>query len=77
VSEEFVTKQINKLNVKKATGHDGISPKILKMAQQEIRNPITKLVNKSIDSSILTYPFNMRIWCDKSFVRPDLDVDPL
>jgi hypothetical protein len=38
VSEEFVTKQINKLNVKKATGHDGISPKILKMAQQEITN---------------------------------------
>jgi hypothetical protein len=29
VSEEFVTKQVNKLNVKKATGHDGISPKIL------------------------------------------------
>ena len=52
VSEEFVTKQINKLNAKKATGHDGISPKILKMAQQEITNPITKLVNKSIDSSI-------------------------
>ena len=52
MSEEFVTKQINKLNVKKATGHDGISPKILKMAQYEITNQITKLVNKSIDSSI-------------------------
>jgi hypothetical protein len=52
VSEEFVNKQINQLNVKKATGHNGISPKILKMAQQEITNPITKLVNKSIDSSI-------------------------
>jgi hypothetical protein len=38
--------------MEKATGHDGISPKILKMAQQEITNPITKLVNKSIDSSI-------------------------
>ena len=52
MSEEFVNKQINQLNVKKATGHNGISPKILKMAQQEITNPITKLVNKSIDSSI-------------------------
>jgi hypothetical protein len=52
VFEEFVTKQINKLNVKKATGHDGISPKIFKMAEQELTNPITKLVNKSIDSSI-------------------------
>jgi hypothetical protein len=34
VSEEFVNKQINQLNVKKATGHDGISPKILKMASE-------------------------------------------
>jgi hypothetical protein len=25
VSEEFVTKQVNKLNVKKATGHDGFT----------------------------------------------------
>ena len=40
VFEEFVTKQIHKLNVKKATGHDGISPKILKMAQQEITNQL-------------------------------------
>jgi hypothetical protein len=29
VSSDFVSKQINKLNIKKATGYDGISPKIL------------------------------------------------
>jgi hypothetical protein len=30
VSSNFVSKQINKLNIKKARGYDGISPKILK-----------------------------------------------
>jgi hypothetical protein len=29
----FVNKQINKLNIKKATGYDDISPKIIKFAQ--------------------------------------------
>jgi hypothetical protein len=38
INEDFVTKQINKLNIKKATGYDGISPKILKFAQPEITN---------------------------------------
>jgi hypothetical protein len=32
VSSNFVSKQINKLNIKKATGYDGISPKILKLS---------------------------------------------
>jgi hypothetical protein len=32
VSSDFVSKQINKLNIKKATGYDGISPKILKLS---------------------------------------------
>ena len=32
VSDEFVEKQINKINIKKATGIDQISPKILKIA---------------------------------------------
>ena len=38
INEDFVTKQINKLNIKKATGYDGISPKILKFAQPVITN---------------------------------------
>ena len=40
INEDFVTKQINKLNIKKATGYDGISPKIIKFAQPVITNPI-------------------------------------
>jgi hypothetical protein len=31
INEDFVTKQINELNIKKATGYDGISPKIIKL----------------------------------------------
>jgi hypothetical protein len=37
-TEDLVTKQINKLNIKKATGYDGISPKIIKFAQPVITN---------------------------------------
>ena len=52
INEDFVTKQINKLSIKKATGYDGISPKIIKFAQPVITNPIKVLINKSIDQSI-------------------------
>jgi hypothetical protein len=38
--------------IKKATGYDGISPKIIKFAQPVITNPIKVLVNKSIDQSV-------------------------
>ena len=41
VSSDFVSKQINKLNIKKATGYDGISPKILKLSMPCIVEPIT------------------------------------
>jgi hypothetical protein len=40
VSSDFVSKQINKLNVKKATDYDGISPKILKLSKPCIVEPI-------------------------------------
>ena len=38
--------------IKKATGYDGISPKIIKFAQPVITNPIKVLINKSIDQSV-------------------------
>ena len=50
INEDFVTKQINKLQ--KATGYDGISAKIIKLAQPVITNPIKVLINKSIDQSV-------------------------
>ena len=48
IKEDFITKQINKINIKKATGRDGISTKILKIAKPVIAKPISELVNKSI-----------------------------
>ena len=38
VDEEFVNKQIGRLNVKKATGHDEISSRNLKLARPVIVN---------------------------------------
>ena len=46
-----VDKQINKINVNKATGFDGASVKILKVAKPVIVKPITKLINMSIRNS--------------------------
>jgi hypothetical protein len=40
ISDEFVHRQINKTNVKKATGRDGISAKLLKLAKPVIAKPI-------------------------------------
>lgn len=40
INEVFVDKQICKLSVKKATGDDEISPKILKLAKPAVVKPI-------------------------------------
>jgi hypothetical protein len=41
-----------KTNVKKATGRDGISAKLLKLAKPVIAKPITKMINKTITHSV-------------------------
>ena len=64
VDEEFVNKQIGRLNVKKATGHDGISSKILKLARPVIVKPITNLINLTIECS--KFPDNAK----KAMVTP-------
>ena len=51
VDEEFVNKQIGRLNVKKATGHDVILSKILKLARPVIVKPITNLINLTSECS--------------------------
>jgi hypothetical protein len=57
IDESFVTKQIRKMNSKKA--HDGLSVKMLKLAEPIISKPLTKLINKSIDNS--QFPTNFKI----------------
>ena len=51
INKDFVDKQICKLSVKKATGYDEMSPKILKLAKPTVVKPITELINKSLDTS--------------------------
>ena len=51
IEESFISKQINKLSLKKANGHGGISAKILKFAKPVVLQPITFLINESIKVS--------------------------
>ena len=48
ITPEQVTNYINKLDCSKATGLDGIGPRILKIASCAISPSIAKLINKSI-----------------------------
>ena len=52
VEESFIQKQLQNLNVNKATGIDNISAKYLKMAAPAIIKPLTKILNLSIQSGI-------------------------
>ena len=47
----FLEKQIDKINVNKATGKDGISVKILKIAKQIVSKPITMLIYKTTENT--------------------------
>jgi hypothetical protein len=54
INEEFVNKEINKVGIKKATGKEGISSKILKLSKSVVAKPISKIINKSFETS--TFP---------------------
>ena len=51
-NETFVSKVIDTFNVKKATGVDKISVKLMKLGKISLLSPITKIINMSIDSCI-------------------------
>ena len=52
VNRAEVLGTLEKLNPHKATGHDNISPRILRMAASEIATPLTTLYNKIISEGI-------------------------
>ena len=64
IEESFISKQINKLSLKKATGHDGISAKILNYAKPVVLQSITFLINETIKVS--EFPDE----CKKAMVSP-------
>jgi len=48
VDENFVSKRIEKINIKKTTDIDGISPKLLHFAKPVIIKHLTKLLDSSL-----------------------------
>lgn len=59
IDESFVSKPISNINVKKATGVDIISPKLLHYAKPVIAKPISDLVNLLLSSG--TFPDSLKI----------------
>ena len=59
VDQSFISKQIDKLNNKKATACDGISAKLLKLAKPSIVVPVTDLINTSLLTS--KFPDSLKI----------------
>ena len=59
LTSEFVSNQIKGMNSKKATGHDNISVKMMKIASPVIAKPFTDLFNRCIEESV--FPDNMKV----------------
>ena len=58
VTTDKVEKIMNNINIKKATGADGIPAKIIKCSKSVIAPQITSIVNMSIDQSV--FPDNLK-----------------
>ena len=53
IKTEVIIDNLLKLNPKKATGHDGLSPKILKLSTAALATPLTNLFNYCIRTKVL------------------------
>ena len=49
-SEDSVIKMLNNINVNNTPGPDGIAPRVLKEAKNQICKPLSIIFNKSINS---------------------------
>ena len=59
IKTEIITENLLKLNPKKATGHDVLSPKILKLSTAALATPLTNLFNYCIRTSTLPSDWKM------------------
>jgi exonuclease III len=59
VNEGTILKKLMNVDTKKATGHDKIAPKILKMSARIIAKPITALVNMCIQSGTFIHSLKL------------------
>jgi hypothetical protein len=58
VTENETSKIINSLKSKKSSGYDGVSNKMLKLCQKQLRKPLAHIINKSISTGI--YPERLK-----------------
>ena len=59
VDENFISKQIDRLGSEKATGCDGISAKLLKLAKPSIFTPVIIMINNSFHTSEFSDPLKV------------------
>ncbi|XP_068719429.1 uncharacterized protein [Montipora capricornis] len=59
INSETMTAYLSKIEVKKSTGHDGISPKILKFSTPSLVGPLTTLFNYRIRTSTMPSSWKM------------------
>jgi hypothetical protein len=62
VTTDKVEKIMNNINIKKATGADGIPAKIIKCSKSVIAPQITSIVNMSIDQSVFPIYYILFFW---------------
>ncbi|XP_053398328.1 uncharacterized protein LOC128556711 [Mercenaria mercenaria] len=79
VTSTFIEKELQKLDLSKSTGLDGIGPKFLKISAQIISKPLEKIFNLSISKGIfpaifkrakVTPMYKKGSKCDKTNYRP-------
>ena len=59
ITENETMKAINRLENKSSSGHDGISNKLLKLVKNELKKPLTLIINQMITTGIFPESFKI------------------
>ena len=59
ITENETIKAINRLENKSSSGHDGISNKLLKLIKNELKSPLTLIINQMITTGIFPQSFKI------------------
>ena len=59
ITENETIKATNRLENKSSSGHDGISNKLLKLIKNELKTPLTLIINQMITTGIFSQSFKI------------------
>ena len=59
ITENETIKAINRLENKSSSGHDGISNKFLKLIKNELKTPLTLIINQMLTTGIFPQSFKI------------------